>query len=78
MKMPAFKFRKPKPAGKFILWMAALVTVLAVFVPFTPRMPGVGGDPSWEFGLNQAVAQGLIFGKEFVFTFGPYEWYETK
>ncbi|WP_348262174.1 hypothetical protein P8935_20510 [Telmatobacter sp. DSM 110680] len=28
--------------------------------------------PSWEYGLNEAVAQRLVFGKDLVFTFGPY------
>jgi len=35
-------------------------------------MPAVGLDPSFQSGLNQAVAQDLIFGKDIVFTFGPY------
>ena len=49
-----------------------LITVLAVFVPWIPSMPGAGLDPSWRFGLNQAVAQGISFGSELIFTLGPY------
>lgn len=33
-------------------------------------MPGL--DPSWALAVNQAVAQKLAFGREFIFTFGPY------
>lgn len=49
-----------------------LVTFIAKFVPFFPRMPGGSLDESWRFGINQAVAQGLVFGKEMIFTYGPY------
>jgi hypothetical protein len=35
-------------------------------------MPWEGLDASWMFGMNQAAAQGLIFGKDLIFTFGPY------
>jgi len=55
-----------------ILWLFLLVTVIAVFVAFWPRMPGAGMDPSWIFGMNQAVVQGLSFGENIIFTFGPY------
>lgn len=55
-----------------------LITVVCIFVPFSPSMPGEGLDPSWVFGMNQAVAQGLAFGREMVFTFGPYASIYTK
>jgi hypothetical protein len=54
-----------------VLCLLALI-VLAVFVPLNPAMPSAGLDPSWAYGMNQAVAQGLVFGKDIVFTFGPY------
>ena len=47
-----------------VLWIVLLITTIAKFVPFSPAMPAAGLDPSWVFGLNQAVAQGLSFGKE--------------
>lgn len=49
-----------------------LVISLVAVVPFSPTMPGMGLDASWELGVNQAVAQGLIFGKDIAFTLGPY------
>jgi hypothetical protein len=55
-----------------IVAAVVLVTLIAVLVPFSPVMPGVGLDLSWQFGINQAVAQGLPFGSQIVFTFGPY------
>lgn len=41
-------------------------------------MPAPGLDPSWALALNQAVAQGLVFGKEIIFTLGPYSSIYTK
>jgi|APSaa5957512622_1039677.scaffolds.fasta_scaffold11420_1 hypothetical protein len=48
------------------------ITVLAVFVPFSPSMPSPGLDPSWILDMNQAVSQGLNFGEDIIFTYGPY------
>jgi hypothetical protein len=61
-----------------ILWFVLLVTIIATFVPFSPVMPAASLDPSWQFGMNQAVAQGLFFGREIIFTFGPYASIYTK
>lgn len=55
-----------------------LITLICVFVPFAPAMPAEGLDPSWRFGINQAVSQGLVFGRDLIFTFGPYASIYTK
>ena len=55
-----------------------LATSLCIFVPFSPAMPGAGLDQSWCLGMNQAVAQGLSFGNDVIFTFGPYASIFTK
>lgn len=60
------------------LMSALLITIIAVFVPLMPEMPSEGLDPSWMFGINQAVAQNLSFGKDIIFTFGPYGSVYTK
>ncbi len=49
-----------------------LITILAIFIPLSPLMPERGLDPSWAFSINQAIAQNLVFGKDIVFTYGPY------
>ncbi|KTC93486.1 hypothetical protein [Legionella cincinnatiensis] len=54
------------------------ITVICVFVPFSPKMPGEGLDPSWMMGLNQAVAQGLAFGRNMIFTYGPFSFLYTN
>src|SRR3979490_2751051 len=58
--------------GQLLFSVLLLITTICVFVPFSPSMPGEGLDPSWAFGMNQAVAQGLAFGRDIIFTFGPY------
>lgn len=55
-----------------------LIAVVIVFVPFSPLMPSGGLDASWAMGMNQAVAQGLRFGRDLIFTFGPYASVYTK
>lgn len=52
--------------------IAIFITSISIIVPLTPRMPQNGLDPSWGFGMNQAVSQNLEFGREIIFTFGPY------
>jgi hypothetical protein len=49
-----------------------ILTVVIVYVPLNPWMPGVTLDSSWEWAMNYAEAQHLVFGKDIVFTFGPY------
>jgi hypothetical protein len=61
-----------------LLPAALLLTSLAIFVPVAPEMPSGELDPSWVFGINQAVAQGLSFGRDIIFTFGPYAAVYTK
>lgn len=58
--------------------LALLLIVLPLFIPFTPKMPATGVDASWALGLNQALAQGLGFGRELIFTLGPYSSIYTK
>lgn len=55
-----------------------VLTVLLVFIPLYPLMPGVGGDYSWMFGMNQAVVEKFVFGKDVVFPLGPYASVYTK
>ncbi|MET1004415.1 MAG: hypothetical protein ABWX96_02635 [Propionibacteriaceae bacterium] len=55
-------------------WHLVLLGYLLVFliVPFRPNYPDSGLDPSWQQGINAAVAAHLAFGRDVVFTFGPY------
>lgn len=51
---------------------------MPVLVPFAPRMPEIGIDGSWALALNEAVAQHLAFGRDIIFTLGPYAAIYTK
>ncbi len=55
-----------------ILYFFILITLISLYVPLSPRFPAAALDPSWGFGLNQAVVQHLQFGKDIIFTYGPY------
>jgi hypothetical protein len=73
----------PKPkqrisAATVVLSLVLLITLIAVFVPFSPAMPGTDLDSSWQFAMNQAMSQGLSIGKDVIFTFGPYASIYTK
>lgn len=50
--------------------VGAVLTIL-VLVPFSPSFPRALLDSAYLVGLNQAVAQGLRFGRDIVFTYGP-------
>ncbi len=39
--------------------------------PIVSIVPGTGPDASWAAGLYMAHAEGLQFGRDFVFTYGP-------
>ena len=71
----------PKPVQYFIEWtlkLLLLLIMIPIFVPLAPKMPDSGIDPSWATALNQAIAQQLSFGKEIIFTLGPYSAIYTK
>lgn len=64
--------RLPPGFSRSIALALLLVTSACVFIPFLPVMPGMQLDESWALGMNQAVAQGLVIGRDILFTFGPY------
>ncbi len=43
-----------------------------VFVPLAPEFPNNSLDSGWTFGLNAALPERLVFGRDITFTFGPY------
>ena len=49
--------------------MAVVLTVLSW--PVASVTPLAGLDNSWEVGLSLALARGLTFGRQVVFTYGP-------
>lgn len=58
-----------KAAKRVPVWGGLIVALLGWRIGF--ETPGPGLDPSWNAGLAMAVHQGLHFGKDVVFTYGP-------
>jgi hypothetical protein len=63
---------------RFVLLFVLCLVILAVFIPLNPSMPSSGTDMSWMMAMNQAVAQHLVFGRDIIFTYGPYASIYTK
>ncbi len=57
---------------RVVLSTPFLGAAIAIFTwPIYAIVPRVGVDPSWVAGLYMGTAQGLQFGKQFVFAYGP-------
>ena len=57
----------------FGIALAATFAIAAFrFIPFNPSMPRFGLDGSWALAMDQAVAAHLVFGRDIIFTYGPY------
>jgi hypothetical protein len=55
-----------------------IITAILVFVPLNPVMPSTDLDASFRFGINRAIAQHLVFGKDIIFPYGPYSSIYTR
>ncbi|WP_341646903.1 hypothetical protein [Thauera sp. SDU_THAU2] len=62
----------PSRITRALLHLALLLTAVCIFVPLLPTLAQDGLDESWMFGMNTALAQGLVPGRDIVFTLGPY------
>jgi len=67
-----------KNMAALVFFIAIIATAVSVFVPLSPFMPVGGLDPSWAYGMNQAMTQHLSIGQDIKFTFGPYASIYTK
>ena len=56
---------------KYILFFLVFTSFLSAFLLY-PMMPIVGLDPSWGYGMKEALIQDLAIGKDIIFTYGPY------
>jgi len=56
----------------FLFYVFFSFTAIGIFIPLNPLMPKKGLDPSWEYAMNEAVARHMDFGKQVMFTYGPY------
>jgi hypothetical protein len=65
--------RGARPAGLARLGFGTVVVVALTMLtwPVTSVTPSAGLDNSWQAGLSLALARGLVFGRQVVFTYGP-------
>ncbi|NES20329.1 MAG: hypothetical protein F6K41_15700 [Symploca sp. SIO3E6] len=57
-----------------LYYITITVLVVYIFILFLP-LPwglGVGLDASWNYGISRAAADKLIFGRDIIFTYGPF------
>lgn len=59
-------------AKRVALFLFLLGGSFLVVSPFLFGLPTPGLDPAWQLALNYAIAKDWQFGKDIVFTFGPY------
>lgn len=48
------------------------ISFTLIILPLDLKFPSSGLDSSWRVALNEAIAQGFSFGKDILFTSGPY------
>ena len=63
-------------ANRVPVWGGLIVALLAWRIGMKP--PGIGIDASWNAGLAMGAEQGLHWGKEIVFTYGPLGFLQTQ
>ena len=68
--LAARRARRRSYAGRGTFVVLAVV-ITACTWPITSVLAAPGIDPSWAVGLSLAVARGLAFGRQVVFTYGP-------
>src|SRR3982751_5127812 len=56
---------------KYISYVLLIVFTLVLFPPHFFDKPVAGLDASWNIALHLALKYHMVFGKDFVFTYGP-------
>jgi hypothetical protein len=63
--------KQVKPFLLFLTWVILGLYCFIAFLPL-PTAIKVGIDPSWQYAMSRAAADGLIFGRDVIFTGGPF------
>ena len=56
----------------WFLGILSLIYCLLMILPWNPQAYGFDLDQSWASALHIAIAQGMQFGRDFIYTYGPY------
>lgn len=68
------RVEKRFPFARRVQWLLIYCLVLAALFSLSPRLMDLSYatiDPSYNYGINKATADGLSFGDEFIATYGP-------
>lgn len=57
---------------RYVLIFLVILTIFAIFIPLDPYYPGDQLDDAWAFAMSEASNRGLVFGRDIIFTLGPY------
>src|ERR1700736_1107722 len=57
---------------RLVLPALFLIGVLIACVPMMPTFPQPDLDSAWRYAMNEAVARQMVFGRDIIFTLGPY------
>ncbi|BDB25186.1 hypothetical protein CTP10_R25610 [Cupriavidus sp. P-10] len=71
------KWENESTLGLMVVMLMSAVVLLFV-MPWAPIFPGEDLERSWQLGLNYAAANGLRFGSDVIFTFGPFSAVYTR
>jgi hypothetical protein len=61
---------------KFKNLIQLIILIILILKPIF-NIPGIGIDNSWKIALNMALKENLVFGKDFIFTYGPLGYLST-
>lgn len=64
-------------ATEALLFLISLFFALAICVPWRPDFATIGMEPSWRLALHYFFEHGFFFGKDIIFTYGPYGFIAT-
>jgi hypothetical protein len=62
---------------KFLLAGLIFVSVFVAYVPLYPMMPSGELDFGWMLGIDTAVSRHFVFGRDLLFTYGPFAAVQT-
>lgn len=66
------------PAVRAVAGLAITVYVVLLMAPWSFVMPESGQEASWVFALGHAAADGWQWGRDIIFTYGPYSYLATR
>ena len=70
------------PRRRLAGWVVRAIALACLSIFFLPSaffvQPGFGMEPSWHLLMNKAFSAGWIFGKQFIWTYGPLGFLEWR